>query len=254
MASRPSGGSSTRLLDLCRMPSGNTSVGFVVSHRRKSLCAFFTWSESSSRSRDGSHAFSKWQFCRNTHVPFTTAVLIACSAFSSEPWPRDSSNMLISRSSFLLTMSERGSAPGLRIYKVGVSLSDILYISVMLGYAGLIYSGPILSTTNIDIPSFKRSIRKTLSTHIFCKMSKVCYPHGISASSGAGSSYHALHACSLSTNSFMKFLNLLSKVCSNSRSFQFASLIHDTVLFVLAGSKLVLPLSKKLNSPISILF
>lgn len=188
LASRPSGGSITILFDLCSMPSGNESVGFVVSHNLKSLCAFLTWSDSKRRSSTGSHFFSRWQFCSNTQVPFIIAVLIASSAFSSDPWPKDSSNRFISCSSFLPTMSARGSAPGLSIYRLGVLLSDILKISWMLGYFGLTYSGPILSTIYMEMPSFRRSTLNILRIQILERMSIPLYPQGISASSGLGQS------------------------------------------------------------------
>lgn len=114
-ASSPSGGSTTILLLLCSIPSGNVSVGFVVNHKRKSLWDFLNGSLSSNLSSVGNHFLSKWQFWRNTQDPFTIAVLSASSAFSSDPCPSDSSNRLMSNSSFLLTISARGSAPGDRI-------------------------------------------------------------------------------------------------------------------------------------------
>lgn len=253
-ASSPSGGSTTILLDLCKMPSGNYGVGLVVNQSLKSLCALRISSLSSKTSSLGNHFLSKWQFCRNTHVPLTIAVLIASSAFSSDPCPSDSSNMFTSSSSFLPMMSALGSAPGLSIYKIGVLLSDILYISWILGYLGLTYSGPILSTIHILMPSFNLSILNTFNTHIFDNMSIALYPHGISESSGTVSSYHARHCVSLFWISSTMLLNLLSRVWSSSMSFQFCSDSQEMVLTFLGGSRDVFPRSRKLNKPTSIFF
>lgn len=71
---------------------------------------------------------------------------------------------------------------------------------------------------------------------------------------GAISSYHACHNGSFSTISLTKFLYLESRVCSSSRSFQLASESQETVFLVFMGSRLVLPLNTKLNSPMSIFF
>jgi hypothetical protein len=124
----------------------------------------------------------------------------------------------------------------------------------MLGKDGLTYSGPILSTTYIEIPSLRRSMRKTLMTQILVSKSSVPYPHGISISSGACSSYHALHKDSFCSKSLMNVFNLPSRVWRYSRSFQLASDSHKIDFLVLAGSRLVLPLNRKLNSPMSIFF
>lgn len=124
----------------------------------------------------------------------------------------------------------------------------------MLGYLGLTYSGPILSTIHIEMPSLSLSILNTFNTHILDKMSIALYPHGISVSSGTVSSYHARHCCSLFCISSTKLLNLLSSDCSSSISFQFCSDNQATVFTFLGGSRLVFPRSKKLNSPTSIFF
>ena len=85
-------------------------------------------------------------------------------------------------------------------------------------------------------------------------MFRDCYQHGYSQSLRALSSYHACHNGSFSAISLTKFLYLESRVFSSSRSFQLASESQETVFLVFMGSRLVLPLNTKLNSPMSIFF
>lgn len=130
----------------------------------------------------------------------------------------------------------------------------MLKISWMLGYFGFTYSGPILSTIYIEIPSLSLSTLNIFKMHILDNMSKLLYPHGISASSGLGQSYQSRQSFSLAIMSCVNEVNFWFIVVSNSISFQFCSPSHWIGFGVLAGSKLVLPLSRKLKSAISIFF
>ena len=57
---RPFGGSVTTFSDRCKIPSGNLSVGSVVSHRRNSFAGLVIFSKIFSSVL--SHEGNRWQF------------------------------------------------------------------------------------------------------------------------------------------------------------------------------------------------
>lgn len=67
------------------MPSGNLSVGSLVSQSLKSLWGFCRRSKifSNVLSQRG----SRWQFCSITHRPLTAAASISSAALGPMPWP-----------------------------------------------------------------------------------------------------------------------------------------------------------------------
>ena len=76
-ARRPFGLSFVILIPFCRIVTGNSSDGYDVNHRRKSLLTFpGTKSSSQIRSNFGIQLAAKWQFCNTTQWPFWTPSVI----------------------------------------------------------------------------------------------------------------------------------------------------------------------------------
>merc|ERR1719361_585278 len=114
-------------MEFWRTATGNFWEGMEVSHRRYSgsmLSA--SWEVCSSRrSSVGSHDTHKWQFCKQTHSPFSLPDFIRFAAIGPCPCPREmklkrpfSDVSPFSLASFM--RNDIGSAPVLRTNTIGV--------------------------------------------------------------------------------------------------------------------------------------
>jgi len=110
----PLGGSMVILTPFCRIDTGKLPLGMLVSHSRKSRCVLSSVMSSVSFSSVAIQLSARWQFCRHTQCPLSTASAIAFSAIGPCPCPNDtdtSRRPMPSRSA-RLSSSVIGSAPG----------------------------------------------------------------------------------------------------------------------------------------------
>ena len=74
------GGSRVILTPRCRTAAGKPGLGMEVSQRRKSLWQVSGLMPSTMRSRLGIQLTARWQFCRQTHCPFSMPAISTFSA------------------------------------------------------------------------------------------------------------------------------------------------------------------------------
>ena len=124
---KPFGGSVTTFSDRCKIPSGNLSVGSVVSHKRNSFAGLVIFSKIFSSVL--SHEGNRWQFWSITHSPRALPISSISAAFGPMPCP---SAMYFSFAPGLYPMrspsrntSNAGSAPGESTNTTGVSALDM---------------------------------------------------------------------------------------------------------------------------------
>ena len=84
----PRGGSTVILTAFCKIETGKVGDGIDVSHNRKDAWVFSAFIPSHKRSRVFIHDAARWQFCRHTQVPLSTASMMAFSAMGPCPCPR----------------------------------------------------------------------------------------------------------------------------------------------------------------------
>jgi len=149
----PRGGSYAILIPDCRIGTGNALLVADVKKSLKSLLTLVLGSLSLShcKSNCGSHFSNKWQLHKMTQLPRAAPEVIAWTALSSAPDPKDISRIVLSRSvcvtlDISLIVSD-GSAPLANMKIIGV-LSSVSSITSDKTYgAGFAYSSPIFSLT-----------------------------------------------------------------------------------------------------------
>mmetsp|Transcript_16730 Transcript_16730/g.41428 ORF Transcript_16730/g.41428 Transcript_16730/m.41428 type:complete len:212 (+) Transcript_16730:1892-2527(+) len=202
-AFRPFGGSVTILMHAWSNAIGKTLVGDDESHNRKSGCGLSSATFSNSFSNSGNQEEDKWQFASSAQAPVFAASRISFVAFGACPCPSE----MVDHCRFLAAASAArrgvGSTPGVRIKRSGTSAWDSSNTAPRSNGGG---STNLLSSfweTNTPIAGRARSMRKHLTTSIFC-----CGPSLASHSPGSGS-----FSGSPNENHFFQSL----KVCSNER-------------------------------------
>jgi len=97
---------------------------------------------------------AKWQFWRSTHLPSSTLILIEASAIAPYPWPREICIKVafLPNLSAVFSISNLGSAPGLRIKMRGVKGVPSLTENSKSKAGGETYLYPISSSISFVHP------------------------------------------------------------------------------------------------------
>lgn len=168
---KPLGGSKVIFTEFCRVETGKSLLGILVSHNLKSLWLLSS-KFSTIYSSFGINDVAKWQFMRRTHPPLVAASIIIFSAFLSWPLPSEilSSFFDIFISSANLWKSATGSDPGLRTKMSGIVTDESLKLFARLKVGGSINSLPSFSTIKFYTARVILSGLILLRTIIFCKV------------------------------------------------------------------------------------
>ena len=123
LALSPFGGSFVSLIPLYKTGTGKALLGILVNQSLKSWCASPSLFYSYILSNSTIQLTAKWQFYKQTQLPFLDPVLIASFAISPYPYPSDNIFNLSSKSFSLAKFSkyDMGSAPGDKMKIIGVA-------------------------------------------------------------------------------------------------------------------------------------